>query len=353
MLLGAGASAATLGKRVAPVSTDFGKVLTTSFPRWRTRFPFLHRAVIYLEDQETGTSENDWRLDAVWNGIDENLKLAGIIANDNFEWPTHVPPGKRLYRLHRRSWRSFWLLAGWELRRALAMIYGTKLKKLLRKRTICNKWLASRLHQLYEEDVVASTNYDLLAESIIRWKWSSASNCRDEHEYRSRTNGQGPLILKLHGSLDWLFQTNWITNRSFIDRTPDGGPITDPEIDLDQDFRETRPLVVAPVRYKDELVFPSVQPAELVEVLNFQWQRFVDAVARADELVVLGYRFPPEDSYGNRLLQEAIRLRPVTPRLKVQLHLPNYECKGVKKNVAEMIFGPKKSEVSCCGPIPL
>jgi hypothetical protein len=211
--------------------------------------------------------------------------------------------------------------------------------------------LAKRLRELEEGDVVASTNYDLLAESIIRQKWPSASNCRTDEEYRSRTTAQGPLILKLHGSLDWLFRSNWITNRSHIDRTADSKAITDDDIKLDEDFRETRPLVIAPVRYKDEIVFPSAQPPELVEVLKFQWQRLIVAISRADEMEVFGYRFPPDDSYGNRLLHEAVRRRPAEPRLRVLLYLPNGECPEVKQRLERDIFQADKAQVECCGAI--
>jgi hypothetical protein len=211
--------------------------------------------------------------------------------------------------------------------------------------------LAKRLRELEEGDVVVSTNYDLLAESIIRQKWPSASNCRTDEEYRSRTTAQGPLILKLHGSLDWLFRSNWITNRSLIDRTADSKAITDDDINLDEDFRETRPLVIAPVRYKDEIVFPSAQPPELVEVLKFQWQRLIDAISRTDEMQVFGYRFPPDDSYGNRLLHEAVRRRPAEPRLRVLLYLPNGECPEVKQRLERDIFQADKAQVECCGAI--
>lgn len=185
----------------------------------------------------------------------------------------------------------------------------------------------------------------------MRYKWPRVGNCLTENEFHLRTKEQGPSILKLHGSLDWLFRSNWVTHRSHIDRTADGAPIPDHHIDLDPDFWETRPLVIAPVRYKDELVFPGAQARELVEVLNFQWRRFIDAVSRADELQVFGYRFPPEDSYGNRLLQEAIRRRCGDTRLRVQLYLLNRDCKQVKTRLKEDIFRPDRVQVECCGPI--
>lgn len=353
LLLGAGASFATLGSKIAPISEGFGKTLNDNVPRWKDQYPFLRSGVIYLQRQQNNKVEEDtWPLDAVWNGIDENYKLESIIANNDFEWPS-IPTGKRLYHQYQRpSWRCFWILAGWELRRALAKLYGTSLQEELSKQAIHDKWLAKRLRELEEGDIVASTNYDLLAESIIQQKWPSASNCRTEQEYRSRTTTQGPLILKLHGSLDWLFRSHWITKRSQIDRTADNTAITDDDIDLDETFLETRPLVIAPVRYKDEIVFPSAQPPELVEVLKFQWERLIDAVSKADELQVLGYGFPPDDSYGNRLIQEAVRRRPTAPRLRVLLYLRDDKCPKVKKRLERDIFRADKAQVECCGAIP-
>lgn len=350
VILGAGASAVILGDDIAPVSVHFGRTLNDKIPAWKDQYPFLQSAIAYLQKQQSNVKEDTWPLDAVWNGIDENYKLEGIIANSDFEWPSSIPPGKRLYRQYQRpSWRCFWILAGWELKRALAKIYGTNLKE---QPIIPDTQLPELLQELEEGDVVASTNYDLLAESIIRKRWLSASNCRTEKEYRSRTTAQGPLILKLHGSLDWLFRYNWITRRSQIDRTADNTPITDDDLDLDEDFWETRPLVIAPVRYKDEIVFPSAQPPELVEVLKFQWERLINAVSSADELQVFGYRFPPDDSYRNRLLQEAVRRRPAGSRLRVLLYLRVDECPKVQKRLERDIFQADKAEVKCCGPIP-
>lgn len=328
-------------------------MLNAKIPAWRKEYPFLWSAVSYLKRQQADVREKTWPLHVVWNGIDENYKLAGIVENVDFEWPPHVPSGKKLYRHYQnRSWGSFWLLAGWELKRTLANIYGTRLKGPLRNPALRTKWLAAQLLELEGGDVVASTNYDLLVETIIQQKWPSACNCRTEKEYRLRTTAQGPLILKLHGSLDWLFRSSWITNRSLVDRTPDGAPIPDNDIDLDPDFWETRPLVIAPVRYKDEIVFPRAQPPELVEVLNFQWRGFIDAVSKADELSVFGYRFPEDDSYGNRLLQEAIRRRRANARLRVQLYLPKPECQKVRKRLEEDIFVRGKAHIECRGAIP-
>jgi hypothetical protein len=353
LLLGAGASAATLGEDIAPVSAKFGKTLNDKHSHWVHRFPFLRSAVDYLR---SGVID-DWPLNAVWNGIDENYKLSHVIANDSYEWPSLPTMSKRLYsHYEHRSWASFWILAGWELKRALAEVYGTALKPFLTRTLLESKWLSKQITALEDQDVIASTNYDLLTENIVGLRWPGTWNCLINSELQSRRPTQGPLVLKLHGSLDWRFCSNSITKMHRVDRTLPGSPIGDDEIDLNQNFWETRPLVVAPVRYKDEIVFPGAQPDELVEVLTFQWKMFVEALSRADELHVLGYRFPPEDSYGNRMLKEAMRRRPVSKILRIRLYLPNeppsYECRDCKTRLEKDIFPAAPAEVQCCEKIP-
>lgn len=350
LLLGAGASAATLGDGVAPVSVNFGNTLSTRYPDWQKHFPFLRSAVAYFHNGEISA----WSLDAIWNGIDENYKLRHVIANESYEWPSPSAIAKRLYQQHRhRSWGSFWVLAGWELKRTVAEVYGTALEPFMTPKLLDKKWLSQEITALEEQDVVASMNYDLLAENIVRLRWPEARNCLTVSELQSRSSAQGPLILKLHGSLDWLFRSNWITKVHHVDRTEDGSPIKDDGIDLDQDYWETRPLIVAPVRYKDEIVFPGAQPNELVDVLTLQWRELVRAISQADELDVFGYRFPPDDSYGNRMLQEAMRRRSENKKLQVRLYLPDKECSKVRTGLKKDIFRADWTEVQCCGSIRL
>lgn len=352
LLLGAGSSSATLGDCIAPVSRTFGKTLNTRHPDWVERLPFLRSAVSYL-----GKPDDDWPLDAIWNGIDENYKLRRVISNDTYEWPCPPPDSKRLYQHYKyRCWSSFWVLAGWELKRAVAKVYGTALEPSMTETCLPERWLSKYMTEIAEKDVVASMNYDLLAENIIQRRWEKAGNCHTLSEIQSRKRGSVPLILKLHGSLDWQFRSNWITKEHRVDRTIGGSPIKDDEIDLDQYYWETRPLIVAPVRYKDEMVFPGAQPAELVKVLTLQWKELIEAISGADELVVLGYSFPADDSYGKRMLKEAMRRRSTSRILQVRLYLPNEppccECSSCRTRLQKDIFPANLANVQCCGRIP-
>jgi hypothetical protein len=295
----------------------------------------------------------NWTLNEAWNGIDENYKLGYVISNSGFSWPSHVPTSKRLYSYYAdHSWSSFWILAGWELKRALAEMYGTALVPLMTSDILSKKWLSEQIRKLNEDDVIASMNYDLLAEHIARQRWPQLQNCRTHEEFCNRASIHGPLILKLHGSLDWAFRSNRNTRRNRVDRVPDCSPIQDDDIDLDQNFWEARPLVVSPVRYKDEVVFPNAQPTELVEVLSFQWKSFIDALSRADELRVFGYSFPTEDSYGNRMVQEAVRRRQASSILPIRLYLPDEESQKVKNMLETDVFPRGSVKVQCCGKIP-
>lgn len=355
-LLGAGASAATLGSDNAPVSRDFGKVLEAASPGWQNRFPFLASAVRYLCLQQPDISEHDWSLGIVWNGIDENYKLRRVVRH--LELPALISPvpQERLYQQYPDwlSWDSFWVLAGWELKRALTLIYGDRLQPLLASNGLSSKWLAFRVRELNPTDVLVSMNYDLLAESLARLRWAGAGNCRNKgDDRRRRRHGDSwPLILKPHGSLDWVFMTNWISGKHLVERTASGLPLREVDIDLSEDFWERRPVVVAPVRYKDEMLVQGTQPTELTEVLNFQWQTFVTALGEADEFRVFGYRFPPEDSYGQRMLQEGLRRRARRGALPVFLHLRDYdECDKVKSRLEKEVFHPASIQIEICEAI--
>jgi len=126
----------------------------------------------------------------------------------------------------------------------------------------------------------------------------------------------------------------------------------DREIDLHEDGWEQRPLLLAPVKYKDEMLMPRYQPDEVVEVLTAQWARFKDALENADELRVFGYRFPPDDAYGNRILQEAGWRREPNHVLRVWLYLPSDEAQCVEKRLREYIFyRPGSLRIEHGGPI--
>lgn len=368
LLLGSGACAVTLHPYNAPTSVDFGRVLGEKVHNWPERFPFLNKAVRYLSEQ-SNLHPTSWALDAVWNGIDENYKLRGLVRAPEPRWPANVPSDKRLYLQRPPSWDSFWTLAGWELKRAVTEVYGRQLEEAMTKADLRLKWIARQFDEL-RPDVIVTTNYDLLAEAIARVYWPQAGNCIRNADFLDRDNvdrdAAGPTIIKLHGSLDWVFATSWQTGlnqgTNYVERTQHGLSMKDDEIDLHEDGWERRPLLVGPVKYKDEFLVPGSQPKEVVEVLSAQWARFMGALEDANELRVFGYRFPAEDAYGNRILQEAVRPRRRDRTLRILLYLPSgplpdhpgvCEDEDVENRLKrEIFFRPGSAEIKRCGPIP-
>ena len=309
LLCGAGLSCALLGDEVAPGSNGFGAALKLCRADWRQELPFLSAAVDYLSTQ-VGVDRDNWTLDEVWDGIDENLKLRRIIRHDKFLWP-NPPCDSLLYQqYHFRSWENLWVLAGVELKRALASVYGERLLKNTDLHKLKKSWLGQKLSMVQANDLIVSTNYDLLVEESVRvcLGLGKYGNCLRKAEFNERRNANVVPLAKLHGSLDWVFATSWLTGRSVVRRNDDG-PMRSEDIDLKPDFWEWRPLLVAPVKHKDEVLFPHNQPGELLEVLGTQWMRFMDALEQAKEIIVAGYRFPSEDSYGMRMIQEAVSRR--------------------------------------------
>ena len=352
---------ATLGKDKAPVSKAFGKVLV-SIPRWKERWPFLHKALEYLGKQ-SNLKVDDWSLDAAWDGIDENYKLRRILRDPYPPWPSLVPKNRGLYLQHPHPlWDSFWVLAGWELRRAVADVYGTRVQRFLTKRLLEGKEITKRFRKLDPDgDTIVTTNYDLLVEGMARVHWTEARNYLRKADFMARKSLDlktiGPIIIKLHGSLDWVFGTSWLSGpsktRNYVERAKGSRPMTDKDIDLHKDGWELRPLLLAPVKYKDEMLMPGNQPDEVVEVLTAQWARFRDALDCADEMHVFGYGFPRDDAYGVRILQEAARKRAPNHMLQVFLNLPDHEAGNVAARLkGQIFFRPKSVRFHCCGSIP-
>lgn len=352
LLCGAGLSRGTLGSRIAPTSAGFGKVLSAPEFEWDRRFPFLRAAVAYLSKQ-AGVDPNEWGLDEVWDGIDENLKLRRIIRHADFDWPTPPYPTGLYDQYRDRSWNNFWVLAGVELKQAVAMIYGLQLEDSIDAKTLKDSWIVDQIRRLRRDDMIVTTNYDLLIEGAVRIARSAPEyrNCLKKQEFEDRKRSNTPAIAKLHGSLDWVFATNWVTGRSYVSRTPDGRSMPWEEIGLQPSFWEKRPLLVAPVQHKDEVLFPENQPGEVVEVLTTQWMRFMQSLKETDKLIVAGYGFPSEDSYGMRMIQEALGRRSRDRKIRVELWLGKKDMNKVARRLEEGVFG-RAFEVKPMQPIP-
>jgi hypothetical protein len=98
-----------------------------------------------------------------------------------------------------------------------------------------------------------------------------------------------------------------------------GSPLLDslPEKKVKQ---KCEPLVLGAVPIKSELI-REVQCyiPEIFTVVTCQWKALVDALIKANTVVIVGYSFPREDMYGRFMFKEAMRNR------KSKLHIQYFE----------------------------
>ncbi|MGC9969709.1 MAG: hypothetical protein ABSE56_03875 [Bryobacteraceae bacterium] len=76
-----------------------------------------------------------------------------------------------------------------------------------------------------------------------------------------------------------------------------------------------------------------MHPGSPYTVLVEQWRSLMDALERADEVVVAGYALPDEDAYGRFLIQEAIAGRRGRPIQRLYF----YELADKQSNTAKKL----------------
>jgi hypothetical protein len=76
------------------------------------------------------------------------------------------------------------------------------------------------------------------------------------------------------------------------------------------------------------------------DVILCQWRAVADAVQEADRLVVLGYSFPPEDTYGRFFFRDAMRTR------SNPLQIEYYELPDKKDQAAAAIFSAFPGDIT-------
>jgi hypothetical protein len=144
---------------------------------------------------------------------------------------------------------------------------------------------------------IVTTNYDLLAEmSFIALKcklslpapWEEVKKVHpDDRMYDP--DGRGPLLCKLHGSLNWSDQSeSSLRVDCGLVRVASGPPIRVwPQCCVNPDAVDTyTPLIIPPMFLKGR-VPPVLQP---------MWTAAANALKQADRLIFVGYSFPESDT---------------------------------------------------------
>jgi hypothetical protein len=275
----------TIGTLDVPGVKGFGAQLAKEMPYWRSMLGSLREVVDALEPRNR-RSADDWDLDAAWTHVDYFAKL-------NLALDTRAFSGSASAGLHAAVSRVYGTLDIDRVRRA----YDAKRQFTLRE----------ELDRVVAGDVVVSFNWDTLVESLLCHRFATTS-LRLVQVPHPPLN-ESVRFAKPHGSLTW--------NRYDPSVIDDGhaGPKLSPipnwaSIVASENLAAVgkfEPLLLGAVPIKSELI-KEVAPQQHQLIME-QWATLCRAISDADELCIVGYGFPTEDSYGRFLMRQAARRR--------------------------------------------
>jgi hypothetical protein len=296
VILGTGATIGTLGKIGGVIG--FEKRLTEIHPRWKRDYPDLERAIRDCKNN----NEEKIDLDKLWTRIDYYSKFSNILKILDFD--------------------EYGPKASIDLRKAILNIYSFKeeINQICTSRK--DFTLKLELRELRRGDALISFNWDTLAENIVmKMLWKNLVQVPDPD------SGRHIRLIKPHGSVSWVHKSDG--NVIFQEGSKTLlSPMT--EKDVHNGHNGAEPLVLGTVPVKSELLreIQKCHP-KVFETISYQWSETLKVISQAEEVVVLGYSFPKEDTYGRFLLQEAVRKRLKNDELpKVRYYaLPDDRCK--------------------------
>jgi hypothetical protein len=128
-------------------------------------------------------------------------------------------------------------------------------------------------------------------------------------EPQQRLFSSSTLLLKLHGSINWVVEIGTSPPYKFSDIHYLGfkNSFSSPYRDY---FNLDDPLIVPPVMTKSDLAH---QP-----ILKFIWQKAFKLIQNADQIIFVGYSFPVTDMAATQLFMEGVKHNsPQHPKLSV------------------------------------
>jgi len=156
---------------------------------------------------------------------------------------------------------------------------------------------------------------------IIFRDWTNEThNQTDEKEYKPKDY---PKILKLHGSINWLYDPISPSNPIYC--------LDNLEDESNNNYGLT-PYIIPPVLDKNGFYNNNI--------LRGIWQQAHEFIKNADEIYIIGFSFPPTDLSLKYLFQSALREKHDT-----KIYVINYDSKNDTQTTYESIF--ESSQLAC------
>lgn len=216
------------------------------------------------------------------------------------------------------------------------------------------------IEQFDESDTIINFNWDLLVDNII--SLSSSQNqrpdyCRDfekiflnEHWHDSMAISSGPKLLKMHGSLNWMYCNNCKSTYAYILSGKTGAEqIQDPHNERLK-CQKCNGFKMEPV-----IIPPSLgKPYDKWPAIDSIWIEAANALKGAEEVAVIGYSLPVTDFKAKWLFLESVAKRTSPLRkLTVVDKYPNGLFEKYKEifRVSDKKFEGIQGEISCLSNI--
>lgn len=327
-LFGAGSSAGTFDWNHHPVpsAAAFGKALRHIDRHWPATFGALAKVV----GEHLRRSLDDFSLEELWTCVDWYAKLK----------PALPPPAWTTDEASR---------FGPEIKKLLLVVYGSRCDKAAARLPPDASYTLGRLfaEEIHPGDVIASFNYDTIAERVAANTFS-----RTLRAVGRSSSGAAITLAKPHGSASWSMNPFTRTLRSCDTQ---GAPLLDSlsAADVDRGFE---PLLLGAVPIKSELIL-EVQDKlgphgnswkQIYDTVLSQWGAVVAALASVDCVIIVGYSFPREDTYGRFMIREALRSRSAPPLVEF-FELKDRACEREKEILDA--FDHRVRELTYRGPV--
>ena len=306
-LFGAGATAGTIPKKV-PIAKGFGAILNKR--GGLKAFPAIKKAVRHLKPSERDLSE--FSLEDVWTTFDFYAKLQGALPVKK-PWDNESP----------------------DIKRAILRVYGKRCDRLAKGLPIDASYTLGQLlkSDVKPGDILVSFNYDTLVESVAHRFGHGLSAANSGCTSRKKA----VLLSKPHGSVSWTIDLNKRTVKWHDNGSPIRISLSEKEV-----MKRREPLVLGTVPIKSELIREvQCHIPEIYSVVTCQWKALLDALIKADTLVIVGYSFPREDLYGRFMFKEAMRQR------KTKLNIQYFELLDKAPEISKEIVSVFGSKITC------
>lgn len=209
----------------------------------------------------------------------------------------------------------------------LEMIFLTLNKILYGKRCPYHKKL---IENLKPTDTLITFNWDLLVDNVLSERGvpnykGNFSAFYVDNQWQSCRYSNGPGLIKLHGSLNWMTCKKCNKNYCYV---------LSGKVAADQIINPEDPKTKCPechVQMEPIIIPPTLAKRYANKLLDSLWTEALNSIKDTDEIIIIGYSLPVTDFKAKWLFMKSIamRRRPLE-RLTIVDKYPNTLCDKFK-----------------------